>query len=104
VGRGGTLLVLPSKGTGLRIPLAPRDVIEVWRVSPEGMLVEIFEGQPFAFEYGTDRAAYTNRVLIPDDDDYYLAIRVRIFSGKARIKIRIVRERSESARAPMIRE
>jgi hypothetical protein len=47
-------------------------------------------GESFDFEYGTDSAAYTTRVVVPEDDDYYFVVRVGVFSGTATINARIV--------------
>jgi hypothetical protein len=50
-------------------------------------------GEPFAFDYGSDSAAYTRRIVAEEDDDYYLVLRVGVFSGTAKVRVRIVRQR-----------
>jgi hypothetical protein len=50
-------------------------------------------GEPFAFEFGSDSAAYTKRVVVENSDEYYLVLRVGVFSGTATIHVRIAVQR-----------
>jgi len=43
----------------------------------------------FNFEFGGDRPQYTKKMVIPEDDDYYLVIRVGVFSGNAEIHVKV---------------
>lgn len=43
----------------------------------------------FGFPFGSDCPQFTKRVQIPEDDDYYLVIRVGVFSGTARIRVKV---------------
>ena len=50
-------------------------------------------GEPFFFRYGSDRAAYTTRLVVDEEDEFYFVLRVGVFSGKARIHARILLRR-----------
>lgn len=91
------------------------DVVTVSSTSDENFYAGFFpreafhrrygrRGEPFVFEYGTDSAAYTRRLRIPEDDDYYLVVRVGVFSGAGRVKARVVRERPQPPRPNLRRE
>lgn len=43
----------------------------------------------FGFPFGSDCPQFTKRVKIPEDDDYYLVVRVGVFSGTARIRVKV---------------
>src|SRR5439155_2957336 len=49
----------------------------------------------FGFSFGTDKPQFTTKVEIPEDDDYYLVLRVGVFSGTGRIHAKVkVRRRA----------
>ena len=50
-------------------------------------------GGAFDFLPGSDRRAFTARVQIDSEDDYYIVLRVGIFSSRQSIHLRYVRER-----------
>jgi hypothetical protein len=48
------------------------------------------EGGAFGFEFGTDKRGYTERFEVPEDDEYYVVLRVGVFtSGSAEINVRL---------------
>ena len=47
------------------------------------------DGGMFGFEFGTDSRGFTHRVQAKSYEDYYVVLRVGIFSGSARIQCRI---------------
>lgn len=44
----------------------------------------------FDFELGTDRRGWTTRILVQQDDEYYLVFRVSTFQGKTNVHARVV--------------
>ena len=50
-------------------------------------------GGAFDFLPGSDRRAFTARVQIDSEDDYYIVLRVGIFNYKQSIHVRYIRER-----------
>jgi len=48
------------------------------------------EGGAFDFEFGEDRRGFTDRFEVPDDDEYYIVLRVGVFTrGPVRINVRL---------------
>ena len=48
------------------------------------------EGGAFGFEFGTDRRGYTERFEVPEDDEYYVVLRVGVFTtGPVTINVRL---------------
>ncbi len=48
------------------------------------------EGGAFAFEFGEDRRGFTERFEVPEDDEYYIVLRVGVFTnGPVEIKVRL---------------
>ncbi len=57
---------------------------------------EYFEGRgtgsggAFDFEFGEDARGYTDRFIVPEDEDYYIVLRVGVFtSGPVTIDVRL---------------
>jgi len=46
-------------------------------------------GGAFGFNFGDDCPEYTTKVDIPEDDDYYLVLRVSVLSGTTRIRVKV---------------
>lgn len=47
-------------------------------------------GGAFDFEFGEDRRGFTDRFVVPDDDEYYIVLRVGVFTGRpVRINVRL---------------
>lgn len=57
-------------------------------------------GQPFAFEFGSDSAAWTRRVVVDQSDEYYFILRVGVFSGSTTIHSRITLQRPKAGQPP----
>jgi hypothetical protein len=47
---------------------------------------------PFGFDFGSDRASFTDEIPIAKTDDYYLVFRVGVFSRAQTIRVRWVAE------------
>ncbi len=83
------------------------DVVTVTCTADENFYAGLFpreeyvskRGTMFGFVFGTDKPQYTTRREIPEDDDYYLVLRVGVFSGTARIRVK-VKVRRRSVRVP----
>jgi hypothetical protein len=43
----------------------------------------------FPFEFGTDRLGYTKRLIAAQPDDFYIVLRVGVFTGKRGAKIKV---------------
>lgn len=52
----------------------------------------------FGFPFGTDEPQFTEKVTIPSDDDYYLVLRVGVFSGSARVSVKVTHLRRAKGR------
>jgi len=79
------------------------DVVTVTCTADENFYAGLFpreeyikkRSNPFSFSFGTDKPQYTTKVEIPEDDDYYLVLRVGVFSGTGRIRVKVkVRQRA----------
>lgn len=58
------------------------------------------EGGAFGFEFGTDRRGYTERVKVPEDEEYYIVLRVGVFTpGTTTLNVRFKIERPRAAAA-----
>ncbi len=52
------------------------------------------EAGAFGFEFGTDKRGYTDRLEVTEDEEYYVVLRVGVFtSGKVQIRVRLKIER-----------
>lgn len=47
---------------------------------------------PFEFPFGSDRAAFTDEIVVARDDDYYIVFRVGVFSRPQTIQVHWVVE------------
>ncbi len=51
-----------------------------------------FLGEALDFPFATDKPQFTKRLIINEDDDYYLVIRVGFFSGTTHIEVKVKRQ------------